>query len=142
MIQQEDKVVVRASFSRIVADSSAFGKAFYTRLFERAPDIRPLFEDDITQQAAKLISMLGLIIGSLDHMGSLAPVLVSLGRSHDAYGAKPEHYDVLVEAFADTLNDKFGFDANSGESRAWRNVLGTVGRIMSDVVREAETQRR
>ncbi|HRK04018.1 MAG TPA: globin domain-containing protein [Chlorobiota bacterium] len=142
MIQHEDKIVVRSSFSRIVADSSTFGLAFYTRLFERAPDIRPLFEDDITQQAAKLVSMLGLIVGSLDHMGHLAPVLVSLGRSHDAYGAKPEHYDMLVEAFADTLNDQFGFDATSAESTAWRNVLGTVGRIMSDVVPDSETQRR
>ena len=70
-------------------------KLFYGRLFEIAPQVRPLFRIEIGQQSQKLLDMLTTIAGALDIFETLRPQLEELRHRHMAYGAKPEHYDAL-----------------------------------------------
>src|SRR5262245_35604156 len=57
---------IRASFDRFWSLSSGAGKLFYDRLFEVAPEVRPLFQGDMAIQQRKFMATLATIVGNLD----------------------------------------------------------------------------
>lgn len=89
---------IRASFERIAADADRAGDLFYCRLFEIAPHLRPMFGEDIAQQARKLINTLGVAVSMLENWERLAPALEDLAHRHVAYGVSPDHYPIVGNA--------------------------------------------
>lgn len=89
---------IRASFERIAANADHAGELFYRRLFEIAPHLRPMFGDDITQQARKLINTLGVAVSMIEQWEKLETALEDLARRHVDYGVLPEHYSIVGKA--------------------------------------------
>ena len=79
------------------------GKLFYQRLFEIAPDVKPMFKSDINAQAEKLMSTLGLVIANLQDAPAIVSMLENLGQKHVGYGVLEEHYDKVGAALLWTL---------------------------------------
>jgi hemoglobin-like flavoprotein len=132
MLTPEQKQLIRESYARSVADAVPFAQRFYANLFEAAPTARPMFTGDIDRQAAKLMSMIGLIVGSIDHIGMIAPMLMELGRSHQAYGVQSEHYGQMAQVFVATLREHYALPPEAAELTAWHVFLTRVGEIMLD----------
>ena len=66
--------------------------AFYTRLFEAAPAVQPLFAwTDLKRQKAMLLGTLVLLRKSLRDLDAIVPKLRQLGARHVDYGAQPEY---------------------------------------------------
>ena len=65
---------------------------FYGRLFEIAPDVRPLFPTDLAQQKKKLMDMMTTAVTSLHQVEKIVPAVQDLGRRHAGYGVKETHY--------------------------------------------------
>ena len=71
---------------------------FYSRLFEAAPAVIPLFTNtDLRRQNTMLLGTLVLLRKSLRDLDAIVPKVRELGARHVAYGAKPEHYPVVGE---------------------------------------------
>ena len=79
-------------------------KVFYARMFELAPDVRPMFSEDMAEQHRKLSATLVVAISSLRDWEELAPTLSALARRHVAYNVSPWHYAVVTQALLDTLD--------------------------------------
>src|SRR3546814_1935381 len=79
---------------------------FYTRLFETAPEVKPLFKGDIKEQGRKLMATIGLAVSSLDRLPQLVPVVQDLGRKHAGYGVRDDHYDAVGAALLWTLEQR------------------------------------
>ena len=92
---KEQIELVQQSWSKVLPIAKDAGLLFYQKLFTAAPGIRHLFKDDITEQADKLVMMLGYIVGKLSQMDSLLPDVQRLGAKHAGYGAQPAHYEVV-----------------------------------------------
>src|SRR5262245_11222075 len=105
------KELIQESFPAICDMAGPLSLLFYGRLFEVAPTLRPMFEQDISSQGRKLMDMLTFVIDNLDHLDSLAPALRELGQHHVACGVRPEHYATMSRAFlwalAQSLEAKF-----------------------------------
>ncbi|MBV8191920.1 MAG: hemin receptor, partial [Alphaproteobacteria bacterium] len=71
--------LVQSSFKKVVPIAGAAADLFYDRLFEIAPDVRPLFPQDLTEQKKKLMDMLGTAVDSLHKLDTILPAVQALG---------------------------------------------------------------
>lgn len=121
---------IRFTMERVEADLAHFGSAFYRRLFERAPAVRPMFPEDVSEQATKLARMLKMLVGMLDRPEQLAEPLRNLGQRHRGYGAASAHYPVVGEVLIDTLREVNGPRFGVLEEAAWLGLFERVSTVM------------
>jgi nitric oxide dioxygenase len=102
----------------------------YGRLFEIAPEVRPLFKGDMTEQGRKLMATLAVVVGGLKDLDAIALAAQALAVKHVAYGVRAEHYTPVGEALIWTLEQGLGeaFDAPTRE--AWVAAYGTLSGVM------------
>jgi hemoglobin-like flavoprotein len=122
--------LVKDSFVRIEAIRDQAAALFYERLFELEPALRPLFKRDMAAQRAKLMAALGAVVGSLDLLENVLPLVRQLGCRHGAYGVRPEHYATVGEALIRTLAQALGPDFTSETRRAWTDAYGHLAWAM------------
>ena len=70
---QQQIILVQQSWAGVLPVAKQAGLMFYSKLFEAAPGVRHLFKPDISEQANKLVTILGYIVSKLDHMEALLP---------------------------------------------------------------------
>lgn len=75
-------LLVRKSFGQVAPIADHAAELFYGRLFEVAPQVRPLFKGDIKDQGRKLMATMGVAVNGLDRLTELVPVVQDLGRRH------------------------------------------------------------
>ena len=59
------------------------------------------------------------VVGALDQLERVLPVLRELGRRHAAYGVRPEHYATVGQALIWTLEQGLGAAFTRETRRAW-----------------------
>ncbi len=103
--------LLRDSVSLLPMDGLVPVHEFYRRLFEIAPDARPLFKVQIDQQAKKFADMLAWVIAHLENPHELSREMQELGARHRTYGVKPDQYapvgSALIWMFKYALGDRF-----------------------------------
>ncbi|MBK9935937.1 MAG: hypothetical protein IPP61_17815 [Cytophagaceae bacterium] len=110
------------------------GKLFYNRLFEIAPEVRPMFgRSEIVEQSRKLIGMLSYIINRLDNLESIIDEISKLAQRHINYGVLPEHYKPVGESLLWTLKQGLGSNWNKDVEEAWTVCYVTLSNAMIEV---------
>lgn len=125
---------VQDSFDKVAPQAAAIGSAFYDRLFELAPEVRPLFHGDIRAQQTMLVNTLNLVVKNLHKADNILPAVQSLGERHAGYGAEPHHYPVVGQALVDTLKDFLGAEWGSEEQQSWTAAY----QLLADVMIQAQ----
>jgi len=122
--------VVRETWALASADPDAAAALFYGRLFEAAPDVKPLFTADMTEQGRKLMQMIGIAVNNMEHVEKIVPALQALGARHETYGVQNAHYPIVGAALLGTLDTALG-DAFTDEARdAWAKTYGALAELM------------
>lgn len=134
--------LVRHTFAQIEPIAPQAAALFYARLFDIAPDVRPLFKHDITEQGAKLMQMLGIAVANLDKLDELIPAVKALGARHVGYGVKPEDYEVVGAALLWTLEQGLGYAFTPAVKEAWAAVYAALAGAMQTGVMQAAIQRQ
>lgn len=111
--------VVQRTFALVAPLADEFAGHFYQRLFQLDPTLRPLFHGDITQQGAKLMTVLTLVVFGLNQTQQILWPLRRLGERHVTYGVEPQHYDTVGEALLWTLSQLFGPAFTPEVEEAW-----------------------
>ena len=122
--------LVQASFAKVEPIAGEAGQMFYSRLFEIAPEVRPFFTGDMTEQAAKLMTTLGFVVRGLTTLETVVPVAQKLAVAHVDYGVKAEHYAPVGAALLDTLSTGLGDDFTDETRAAWETAYGTLSSVM------------
>jgi hemoglobin-like flavoprotein len=111
---------------------------FYRRLFELAPEVRPLFKRDIGLQAKKFSDMFAWVIANLERPDELGREMRALGARHSGYGVKTDQYaplgSALIWMFQQTLGDRFTPEMEE----AWLEVYAFLSLEAERGSREAE----
>ena len=115
----EQVLLVRSSFAKVAGLGERAAALFYDRLFELDPSLRPLFKGDLEAQRAKLMAALRTVVGALDRLDQILPMVRDLGRRHGHYGVEPEHYATVGSALIWTLEQGLGADFSVAMKRAW-----------------------
>lgn len=134
---QIDLSLIRVAATRLAEAPIPATNAFYTRLFQVAPAIRPLFAEDMFEQSEKLWNSIVTVVEYAEDLERLRPVLRHMGARHVGYGALPEHYGVVVDSLLDTIARTMGEDWSPPQADAWAHVLARVAAMMIEGANEA-----
>ena len=131
----EQITLVQDSFRKVepIADKAA--ELFYGRLFEIAPDVKPLFTGNMKEQGKKLMTMIGVAVKGLTDLEKIVPAVQQLGKRHVEYGVKDEHYAVVGEALLWTLEQGLGDAWNEDVKGAWTTTYGLLSQTMIDATK-------
>ena len=78
--------------------------AFYARLFELDPGLRPLFKADMAAQGRKLMAMIATAVANLHNLGEIIPAVQQLGEPPCRLRRKDQDYDTVASALLWTLS--------------------------------------
>jgi hemoglobin-like flavoprotein len=94
----EKIALVRSSWQQVLPISDSAAKLFYGQLFELDPSLRSMFKGDMVEQGRKLMTMINMVVMSLDNLAPLLGAVEDLGRRHVGYGVTEAHYDTVGSA--------------------------------------------
>lgn len=126
----EEIALVQNSFKAVVPIADTAADLFHGRLFEIAPQVRPMFPADMTEQKKKLMQMLGVAVANLHQMPTIKAAVEELARRHVTYGAKAEHYEPVGEALIWTLQTGLGPAFGADVRNAWIKAYGAITSVM------------
>jgi len=130
-----DIALLRKTFERAKVENggtTALGLAFYERLFEKYPSVKPLFHTPPEEQHKKLMASLGAIVAGVEQPDRLLPYLHAMGVRHLKYKTETAHYGAvgenLMAVLADHLSKEGEWTAPMAET--WEAAIGIVARTM------------
>ncbi len=133
-----DVDVLESSFQALAPMGESLTRKFYELLFERYPDVIPMFEGtSIEEQHKKLWAALQLVANSLRQPEKLIATLTELGKRHADYGALPAHYDAVAEILLEVMQELAGDLWTDEVQTAWSNALSTIANVM---IKASETK--
>ncbi len=138
MLTANDIALVRASFAKVLPIKAAAADLFYSRLFEIAPQLRPMFPKDLKEQKAKLMAMIAAAVGGLHDLDTLVPHVKALGARHSGYGVTVAHYAIVGDALMWTLERGLGDEYTPEVRSAWAKVYGVLAGTMQAGAVEAD----
>ena len=122
--------LVQSSFAKVAGIADVAADLFYARLFEIAPEVKPLFRNDMREQGRKLMMTLGVVVGGLKNLEAIAPAAKALAVKHVGYGVKAGHYRPVGEALIWTLEKGLGEDFSPKVKDAWIAAYGLLSGVM------------
>jgi nitric oxide dioxygenase len=130
--------LVRDSFQLVQPRSDAVAKAFYTRLFELDPNLKPLFHGDMREQGSKLMEAIGTVVENLDRFHEVEPVLQELSVRHIAYGVKTADYDAVGDALLWAIERTLSPNFSTETKNAWAAIYLSLSTTMKAAASTAE----
>jgi nitric oxide dioxygenase len=131
----EEISLVRATFAQVVPIRTQAAALFYERLFEIAPQVKPLFKGDMQAQGAMLMSAIALVVHGLDRLEAILPQVELLARRHVGYGVEESHYAVVGDALLWTLEKGLGAAFTPEVRAAWASAYGLLAGAMIEADR-------
>lgn len=126
----EKITLVRNSWQQVLPIKETAATLFYGRLFELDPALRSLFRGDMTEQGRKLMTMINMVVMSLDNLAPLLDRVEDLGRRHVGYGVTDAHYDTVGSALLWTLGQGLGEQFTPPVEAAWTEAYTTLATVM------------
>lgn len=123
--------LIKSSWQAAAANPAVVGELFYGRLFEIAPEVKPMFSrTTVAEQSKKLLTMLSYVIAKLDKLEDIIAEVVKLAQRHRDYGVKEEHYTMVGAALIWTLEKGLGDKWNEELKEAWTTCYITLSLAM------------
>jgi hemoglobin-like flavoprotein len=113
-----------------VEGDTALSRAFYTVLFERHPELRQLFPDDMSLLLHKFVTELEGLARALPDLGDFEVRARLLGARHVAYGVRRQHYPMVRDALIDALDAHLGSRFSAEDRVAWNRAFNLLSEIM------------
>lgn len=134
--------LIRRQFAATRGMEAAFAAAFYARLFQIDPALRPLFPHDLSDQGAKLMKTLSFAVAALDRPEALQPAVFALGQRHAAYGVTADMAAPVGAALLDTLavalGEAFTPEARAAWTAAYTALVGMMAEGLASAAIAAE----
>jgi hemoglobin-like flavoprotein len=126
----EQVSLVQESFRKVVPIADTAADLFYDRLFTIAPQVKPMFPADMTEQKKKLIAMLATAVTNLHQVETILPAIENLGKRHVAYDVTSAHYEPVGAALLWTLEQGLGPEFTPPVKAAWTEAYMTLAGVM------------
>jgi hemoglobin-like flavoprotein len=137
-ITAQQVTLLKKSFRQL--DTQQIAAKFYSKLFERHPEVKRLFPPDMVDLGKKLMSVFELVVFSFEEIThdkymlqqSVIVPLRELGRKHDDKGIQPEHYTIANSLLLETMQEEAGPDFTDEVKECWRVALFHLTTTMLD----------
>jgi len=122
--------LVQTSFAKVAPISEKAAALFYGRLFEIAPEVRPLFRRDMAEQGRMLTAALTAVVNGLSNLEAVLPAASALAKRHVAYGVEAAHYAPVGVALVWTLEQGLAAEWTPQLAAAWAAAYATLSGYM------------
>lgn len=123
--------LLRTSFNLVIEANPNLTARFYEILFERYPQVRPLFGRNAARaQERMLAEALMAVVDHLEDPAWLSQQLGALGAKHTGYGVTAEMYDWVGDALLATLAETAGSAWTPAHHAAWGEAYGAIVSLM------------
>jgi hemoglobin-like flavoprotein len=129
-VTPQQVTLIQQSFAKVAPISEQAAALFYGRLFEIAPQVKPLFRGDMKGQGVKLMATLAVVVNGLTNLETILPAASALAKKHVAYGVEAEHYAPVGAALLWTLERGLGADWTPDLAAAWTAAYTTLSGYM------------
>ena len=102
------------------------GAEFYGDLFNRIPEARPLFRDDLEGQGMRFMSAIHVIVDNLENIDAMEAEIERLAQGHAALPIKPAWYLEMQEALIDMFKISLGAAFTNPMELAWRQAFTQI----------------
>jgi len=133
---EEQVALVKTSWAKVAPISATAADLFYGRLFEIAPEVKPLFPDNMAEQKKKLMQTIAYCVAGLDNLDGIVGAVRDLGRRHVDYKVEDEHYDSVGAALLWTLSQGLGDDFTPETEQAWTETYTILATTMKSAAAE------
>ncbi|MBN8597284.1 MAG: hypothetical protein J0L78_06380 [Planctomycetes bacterium] len=123
-------VRLRTTYEQIRSRELRLAEVFYAKLFTAAPHLRAMFPTDLALQAQKLTASLDAVVRNFEHPNENLATLSALGQRHAGYGARPEHYALVVDLLVDSMREVGGAELDQNGLREWKQALQLISAQM------------
>jgi hemoglobin-like flavoprotein len=141
-VTPEQVKLVQESFKQVEPIAPQAADLFYGRLFEIAPEVRPLFPADLTSQKQKLMTMIATAVTNLHQVEKIVPAVQDLGRRHVSYGVTEAHYKPVGEALIWTLDKGLGDAFTQQIKDAWIAAYTTLAGVMTEAAAKVKPAKK
>jgi hemoglobin-like flavoprotein len=124
--------LVQTSFAKVAPIAETAASLFYGRLFEIAPEVKPLFKGDMKEQGRKLMTTLAVVVNGLKNLDAVVPAAKALAVKHVSYGVTADHYAPVGAALVWTLEQGLGDDFTPETRDAWIAAYTLLSGVMID----------
>jgi hemoglobin-like flavoprotein len=135
------RALVKSTFEELRPIPKGAGLTFYGRLFELDPALRPLFGDNLENQAAMFVTALSVSVLGLVEQGFVPTSVRELGARHERYGVEETSYATFGEALLWTLGQLLGERFTPEVRGAWAEAYETLAAAMKQSAAEAREAR-
>ncbi len=123
--------LVQDSFAKVAPMSEQAAALFYGRLFEIAPEVKPMFKGDMKEQGRKLMATLAVVVNGLSNLNAILPAASMLAKRHVTYGVTASHYAPVGAALLWTLERGLGPQQWTQETAAaWAAAYTVLSQYM------------
>lgn len=129
--------LVQTTWAKVAPSADQVAILFYGRLFEIAPEVKPLFKGDMAEQGKKLMTMLAVAVNGLPKLDTIVGAVQDMGVRHTDYGVEPQHYDSVGAALLWTLEQGLGEAYTPEVAEAWTETYVTLATVMKDAAAAA-----
>jgi NAD(P)H-flavin reductase/hemoglobin-like flavoprotein len=129
---------LKRSFARIAMHGDEVPLHFYSDLFLKHPETRPMFPVSMQAQRAHLVDALVTIVSGVDSADNLKVFLRDLGRGHRKFGTLAAHYEAVRESLLATFAHFCGDAWDADLEADWRGAYELIAGVMTAAAREDE----
>lgn len=130
MLTAKQIELVQDTWKTITPVSQQMGESFYNRLFQKNPELKPMFKSDPKDQAMKLMFMISYLVHRLGSFDDLKDEIIKLASRHTGYGTKKEHYAVVGDSLLATLKESLGKSWTPETEAAWTDTYMLIAGLM------------
>lgn len=112
---------------------------FDDSLFTLDRALRPLFQNDMKRQGARLMSRIATAVNGLNRLEQIVPAVESLGHRHVGYGVQDEHYQTAGAALLWTREQGLGADFTADVKEAGTSCYRKLAGMMQQVAAQPAT---
>lgn len=123
--------LLRASLEIVVARQPEITPRFYEILFERYPQVKPLFGRNSSANQARMLQ--DAIVAVVDHVEDaewLTTTLHAMGRKHVDYGVTEAMYAYVGDSLLATLAEHAGEAWTPDVATAWTDAYTAISSLM------------
>lgn len=132
-ISEHEASLIKNSFKQVTPHSTELTDLFYQSLFERKPELRALFPNNMLEQKSKLLDTLNIIVNGCCVMNKLMPALQDLGRRHKPFNIPAEDYELLGEILISSLRTHCEANWSEETTVAWQKIYNFAASAMMSV---------
>jgi NAD(P)H-flavin reductase/hemoglobin-like flavoprotein len=132
-----DSRLLKKSLAQLEAQSEKVMASFFTTLFMRNPELRPLFPSALDSQRKRVFDAVARCVWASDRPESPAGWLRELARDHRKFGVTESHYRPFCDALLVTLRNFGGGTWPGPTMAAWEHALQHAAKVMADSVRDS-----